>query len=225
MMNEAIFHLKAGNLDLAEKKLLKALKKNPTLMPAVNALGIVYLNKREFQKALKYFKQVSRTQPDYYDVYNYIGVVYTELGDYDIAKENLLMAANADKYTTPENAFANLAMLEIKQKRYDSAMRYINKGLQKNDHFAPLSNLKGIVLEQRKKYKEAMLWYKQALTLLTEPDVTYLINLGRVYSKMGDKGKALDTLERALSKAFTPNIKEEIHKLINQMEKDGNIDQ
>lgn len=218
-LNEGIFYLNSGNLAMAEKKLLLALKKNPTMLAAINGLGIVYLNKQEFPKAIKYFRQVIRTNPETWDAYNYLGVIYTELKEYNLAKENLLVAANASKYKTPENAFANLAMLELKQKKYKAALRYVNKGMLRNERFAPLSNLKGVILENKKNYRDALLWYKRALSLLTEPEVAYLINIGRVYSKQGKKSQALDTLEKALSKAFTPQLKKQIHNMINDLEK------
>jgi tetratricopeptide (TPR) repeat protein len=218
-LNEAIFYLNSGKMDLAEKKLLETLKMNPTMALAINALGIVYLNKRDFPKAIQYFTQVVRTNPEYYDAYNYLGVTYSEMGEYTLAKENLLIAANGAKYQTPENAFANLAMLEIREKKYNTALRYIDKGLAKNDRFAPLSNLKGIVLENEEKYNEALQWYNRAISLLTEPEATYLINIGRVYSKMGQKDKALDFLEKALGKALTKEMKDEIHKLIADLDK------
>jgi Tfp pilus assembly protein PilF len=219
LLHEGIFYLNTGNLTLAEKKLLKALKKKPTLIGAVNGLGIVYLQKQDFKKSIGYFNQVIRTNPDSYDAYNYLGVAYTELGEYNLAKENLLRAANAEKYKTPENAFVNLAMLEIRQDRYDAAMRYVQKGLEKNDRFPPLCNLMGVILEHQEKFPEALKWYEKALSLLTEEDVTFMVNLGRVYSKLGKKDKALDTLEKALSKAYSPQLKEQIRTLIKGLEK------
>jgi Tfp pilus assembly protein PilF len=206
LLHEGLFYLNTGNLVLAEKKLLKAKKKKPTLIGAVNGLGIVYLQKREFKKSIGYFNQVIRTNPDSYDVYNYLGVAYTELGEYNLAKENLLRAANAEKYKTPENAFVNLALLEIRQERYDAALRYVEKGLQKN------------IFENQEKFPEALKWYERALSLLTEEDVVFLVNLGRVYSKLGKKDKALDTLEKALSKAYSPQLKEQIRTMIKGLE-------
>jgi tetratricopeptide (TPR) repeat protein len=219
ILNEGIFYLNSGNLNMAEKKLLKALKKKPTMVAAINALGVVYLNKQDFKKAIKYFTQVVRTNPEYFDAYNYLGVIYIEMGEYNLAKENLLVAANAKGYRTKENAYSNLAMLEIRRKKYDAALRYVDKGLLRNERFAPLSNLKGVILENRQKYKEALLWYKRAISLLTEPDVTFLVNIGRLYSKMGKKDKALDTLEQALGKAPTDRLKKQIRQLIADLDK------
>ncbi|MCP5046129.1 MAG: tetratricopeptide repeat protein [bacterium] len=219
MVNEAIFLIRSGDLDKAEKKLLKALKQKPKLLMGLNGLGIVYLNKRDFHKAATYFNKVIKIDPRFYDAYNHLGVIYTELGNYDLAKENLLAAANAEAYRTPENAFANLAMLEISKGKWESALRYVDKGIRENTRFPPLSNLKGVIMENQKKYKEAVMWYRRALSFLKEPDSTYLINMARVYSTVGKKNKALDLLEKALSSAFTPQLKGEIRKMIADVEK------
>lgn len=219
LLHEGLFYLNSGNISIAEKKLLKALKKEPTLIGAVNGLGIVYLHKRDFKKAIKYFTQVVRTNPESFDTYNYLGVVYTELGEYNLAKENLLRAANAESYRTPENAYVNLAFLEIRQERFDAARRYVEKGLAHKERFPPLCNLMGVILENQGKIPEALEWYEKALSLLTEADVTYLVNVGRVHSKLGNKNKALDILENALAKAYTPQMKNQIREMIKSLEK------
>jgi len=217
--NEGIYYLNTGDIKAAEKKLVLALKKDPNMVGAVNALGIVYLNKRDFDNAVKQFRRVIQLNPKFFDAYNYLGVIFTETGKYELARENLLIAANAETYRTPENAFANLAALELNNNKLDSALRYVDKGLDKNKNFAPLYNLKGIVCENRKEYKEAIANYEKALSLLTEDDATILINIGRAYGKMGDKKKALDTLEKALSKAYIPQLKNQVNALIKELEK------
>jgi Tfp pilus assembly protein PilF len=218
-LNQGILYLNAGNIDLAEKNLLQALKKNPSLVGAINGMGIVYLNRREFDKAVRNFRRVISLNPNSFDAYNYLGVIFTETNKYELARENFLVAANAEKYRTPENAYANLARLELTQNKLDSAMRYVEKGLEKNKSFAPLYNLKGIIFETKEEYKKSLYYYEKALSLLTVEDVSYLVNIGRLYSKMGEKNKALDTLERALSKAYSPQLKDQINKLIKEVEK------
>lgn len=217
LMNDGFICLNAGELDEAENLFRQALEKKPNLHNALYALGIIYLRKLDFNKAQEYFKKTLAVKPDYIDVHNYLGVVYTETGQYELAREHLLIAANSDRYDTPENAYANLARLEIKNKKFASARRYIEKGLIKNNQFAPLLNYLGIILEEEGNYAEAIFNYEKAIAL--QDDVSYLVNIGRVYIKMGQKEKAVDVLEQALSKAGSDPLREQINEMIKSIEK------
>jgi type IV pilus assembly protein PilF len=218
-LGEGFMLLNTGDVDGAEQRFMKALKKRPTSVDAMHGLGIVYLNKRNYKKCVEYFQKVVKASPISYDAFNYLGIAYTEMGEFDIAKENLLAAANAERYKTPENAYVNLAMLEIRQRRYDAAMRYVEKGMEKNSRFAPLYNLKGVVLENQGKLQEAIAAFEQGITLLKEEDPTFLLNMGRVYMKLDQKDKALDMFERALPKAYNDDMKNQIRQMIKDLEK------
>jgi Tfp pilus assembly protein PilF len=217
-MNQGLYFLNEGNINEAEKKLLAALAKKPTLEGALNGLGLVYMYKRDFPKSINYFKRLMRLNPALADTYNNLGLIYTELDKYDLAKDFLLKAANSREYRTPENAYVNLAMLEIKHNKIESAKRYTDKAMGKNKNFAPTYNLKGIIADRENNPQEALAYYKKALSLLTEDDVNILINIGQVYLKMGDKSKALDMMEKALSKAKNDSMKDYIRTLIKQTE-------
>jgi Tfp pilus assembly protein PilF len=212
LMNDGFLSLNAGDLVQAEKNFLQALRKRPNLFNALYALGIVYLKRADIDRAEKYFVRTLQVKPDYIDAHNYLGIIYTETGKYQPAKEHLLIAANSPKYETPENAFANLARLELKYNKYKSARRYVEKGLVKNIEFAPLLNYLGIILENEKNYTEAIFNYEKAIA--KQVDVTYLINIGRVYKKIGQKDKALDVLEQALSKANSIQQKNRIREMM-----------
>jgi tetratricopeptide (TPR) repeat protein len=198
--------------------LLEALKKSPDLEGALNALGLVYLYRRDFTKSITYFKKLLAKSPTFYDAYNSLGLIYTELNQYNQAKESLLIAANANGYPTPENAFVNLAMLEFKNDRLDAALRYAEKALEKNRNFAPIYNIKGIIAEKENKNEEAISYFKKALSLLTEEDISILINMAQVYIKTGGRKEALDLLEKALTKAKSNIMKEYIRNLIKTVE-------
>ncbi len=217
LMNDGLVALNAGAYDIAEDKFRQALEKKPNMADALHGLGIIYLNRGQFDKAETYFKKSLKIYPSNMDAYNFLGIIYTEKGNYQLAKEQLLIAANSDLYRTPENAYANLGMLEIRYKNFDSARRYIERGMEKNNQFAPLLNAYGIVLEEEGKYTEAVFYYERALSLLSKDDVSYLINLGRVYSKIGQREKALDLLEKALSMAKSEALRQQVREMIKNL--------
>jgi len=219
IMNQGLFFINEGKYKIAESKLKLALKKKPDLVGAINGLGIIYLTKREFEKSVKYFKRVISLNPQYIDAYNYLGIAYTELKKYDLAKENFLIAATSENYRNPENAYVNLAKLEIIKKNFKAALRYIEKGLSHNKSFAPLYNLKGIVYENLKMYSEAIDNYKKSLSILTEPDIYTLLNMARTYTKIGDKESALNVYEKALSTTKNQKLRTIIIQKMNELEK------
>ncbi len=218
LLNQGVAALNRGQLDLAEQKLQQAVQRNPMLLHARNALGLVYTYKRNFPKAIETFEKLLQLSPEYYDAYNTLGAIYIELNQFDRAKEKLLVAANAKDYLTPENAFANLAILELRNNRLDAASRYIGMGLNLNNKYALLYNLKGTVEENQNKLKEAAESYTRALSLQPDPDVNTLLNCGRVYARIGEKKQALDVLEKALGKVRDNAVKQEIERLIKSLD-------
>lgn len=219
LTNEGINYLNAGRLELAAGKLEAALKKNPRLATALNAMALVHAYRREFAMAIDALNRLLQVSPKFYDAYNLLGTMHSELGHYEEAKEKLLVAANAEEYQTPENAFANLAMLELKFGKHDSALRYAEKGLLLNRRFAPLFNLKGLALENLGRLNEAAESFDRALVLLPAPDPMILINSARVAARLGDKKKALDLLEQALGRTQDAAQKTEIMRLIRELDK------
>ncbi|MCK4761313.1 MAG: tetratricopeptide repeat protein [Candidatus Aminicenantes bacterium] len=219
LMNEGYALLSSGDLRNAEAKFLKALKKKPNLSGALYALGVVYLNQGKFSKSADHFKRVLVLRPNTIDVYNYLGVIYSETGRLDKAKENFLIAANSPHYKTPENAFANLAMLEIRRGRYESARRYVQKGLIKNNKFSLLLNALGLILEHEDDLSEAIFNFEKAVSFSESGDITFLINMGRVYGRMNQKEKALDVLEQALSKTNSAIVRKQINDMIKKIDK------
>ena len=217
LMNEGFIALNTGMLPQAEQKFRSALKKKKDLVGALHGLGIVILNRADFDNAKRYFLKALQYESNLIDAHNYLGIIYTEKNNYSQAKEHLLIAANSDLYQTPENAYANLAMLEIRFNKLDKARRYIERGIRKNKQFPPLLNAYGIILEKEKRYTQAIFYYSSAIKILGKDNITYLLNLGRVYATIGQKEKALDLYERALSKSTIEAMKANIRQIIKKL--------
>lgn len=50
-----------------------------------NYLGLAYARKGRFVQAIKHFKAVLRSRPDWYQTYNDLGLAYSLLGKHDLA--------------------------------------------------------------------------------------------------------------------------------------------
>ncbi|MBN1196430.1 MAG: tetratricopeptide repeat protein [Candidatus Aminicenantes bacterium] len=218
ILNEGVFYLNQGRLDMARTKIQEALKKKPNSKAAHYSMGVVYTYLRDFPAAIKHFKIVISMDPEYWDAYNSLGLIYIETGEFDLARQNLLKAATSDKYRNPENAYVNLAMLEIKREAYDNALRYVDKGISENRSFAPLHNLRGIILEKQGNLEEALYHYNKALSFLTEEDVNILLNVARIHHLLGQKGKAMDLLDQALGLAKDEFTTKRIRTLLREVE-------
>ncbi len=218
LLNEGVLLLNSGQLAQAEAKLKAALAKNPRLVNAHNTLGLVYVYRRDLPKAVACFDKTIELNPHYYDAYNALGMVYTELGEYDKAKANLLIAANAPDYITPENAWVNLALLEMKFAKPESAQHYVEKGLRVNKRFGPLYTLRGTLLENQQKLAEALDDFERAATL-PAASADPLIGAARVLAKMGEKQKAIEKLENALSRIKDPAEKQAVLQMMQDIER------
>lgn len=221
LCSEGMRLLNSGDMAQAGNRFQAALAKDPNHADATLGLGIVHLNSREFESSLACFERLKQLTPDSLDVYNYLGIIYMELQRYDRAREHLLIAATSSKYETPENAYANLALLELKQNNLEAAMRYIGKGLEKKKSFALLHSLAGRVYQAQKKLPEALASYERASSILFGNDLGLLMQIARIHAQMGNRDKAMDLLESSLGKAGTDQERQAVLNLIAEINQGG----
>jgi tetratricopeptide (TPR) repeat protein len=148
-----------------------------------------------------------------------LGLIYAEKNNYEVAKENFLMAATAQEYRTPENAYANLAQLEIKFGHDEAALRHIEKGLTFNANFATLHALKANLLEKAGQTETAIATYERAINLMKEPEVGVVFRLAQLYLDTDKRNKAIVLLEDTLSKLTHSELKKEVVRRLAEIEK------
>ncbi|MBD2395643.1 sulfotransferase [Cyanobacterium aponinum FACHB-4101] len=72
----------------------KLIEFNPSFPNAYLGLGIILMNKKEYQRAIAYFGQFVCLDPDFSGVYNYLGLCYMKINSFDSAIFNLEKAIN-----------------------------------------------------------------------------------------------------------------------------------
>lgn len=125
-------YIKGENYPLALKELMIAQDLSPD-NPAVQAnLGLVYFARERYELAEKHYKRAIKIKPDFTDAKNNLGRVYLEIGQYRLAEEMLTDVLADLTYVDFPKAFANYGILEFKRKKYNEAITYFKKSLERD---------------------------------------------------------------------------------------------
>ncbi|WP_456461208.1 LuxR C-terminal-related transcriptional regulator [Lutibacter sp.] len=173
-------------LDLSEK-----IKSEKSIVIALSGIGNVFIDTKEYEKALHYFKRV-------YAI--------------DVKKKNV---------RGQEYSLSNIGEAYLYQKSFDSAYFYINKALMLTKKYkhkqseAIRYNLLGLLFQKKGEYQKSTNFYKEAIPLFTkENNIRYLsntlINVGKNQLHLGEYKNAIENITIGLNSAKTIKSKENI---------------
>jgi len=173
-------------LDLSEK-----INHVKSITIALNGIGNVFIDTKEYDKALHYFKRVY---------------------EYDLKNENI---------RGQEYSLSNIGEAYLYNKSYDSAYYYINKALTLTKEYkhkqseAIRYNLLGLLFQKKGDYQKSTEYYKEAIPLFTkENNIRYLsntlINVGVNQLNTGNYKEAEENIKVGLSSAKMIKSKENI---------------
>ncbi len=158
---------------------------------ALNGIGNVFLDIKEYDKAIYYFKKVYA---------------------FDIKNKNI----EGQQYS-----LSNIGESHLYKKSYDSAYYYINKALASTKEFnnkeseAIRYNLLGLLFQKKGDYKKSTGYYKEAIPMFAKTNnIRYLsntlINIGRNELNLGNNDRAKNYITRGLNNAKIIKSKENI---------------
>lgn len=192
--------------DEAIKYLNRALALDPRHYQSLNLLGIVYLEKKNYPEAVRALENCAAINPDFPDAHNNLGTAYLEMGLKDKALAEYLRAFSLDG--NPLAAF-KLANLYFDMKELPMALEYIEKAVQKSPREARALNLKGVILNEMGRYREAIESFQTSWTL-DPADVNIGVNLGIGYMNDKQLDKAREVFEKVLPSVKDPALKDRI---------------
>lgn len=219
------------------KKILKEKKlKLKTKSLVLKGIGNSLWAMGEYKKALNQYKESLkivknlRDQKEISEIYEKIGLVYYNKGDYSKSKEMFNTALKFAKRDVEKrfSIYSNLGLLLYRQGNYKKAMEYYTRSLdyaKKNNNLSDqaLFNLRiGLIHYEKQEYEKALKNYFVSLDLNRKTgnrrnEAVTLGNIGTVYNEMGETEKALNYLFKALQ------IDKEINNLENESIILGNI--
>lgn len=194
------------NQQAAETELRKTLELDSNYIAAYSALGALFINTKQEERAIAEYKRVLDLRPDNPTAYTLIGMLYDARKDYKAAAENYRKALENDQ----NNVIAanNLAWLYAVhgEGNLDEAVRLAQGVVQRNPQVAGFvdtlgwvyykKGLNAVAVEQLQ--KAVSLDETAANTAKISPSPTYRYHLGMALRAKGDKEGARRELGVAL---------------------------
>lgn len=160
-------------------------------------LGMIYRNKKEYEKAEECYKKTIENDKDFLYSFNSLGNLYRIKKDYKKSEEYFRKAIQRDEdYVHPYNG---LGILYCDIKNYEKAEEYYKKAIKKNESYVhPYYNL-GILYRNKKEYEKSEEFILKAL----EKDNDYLnayVLLGILYIDKHKYAKAEEYFLKVVEK-------------------------
>jgi tetratricopeptide (TPR) repeat protein len=191
-----------------ENELRKALELDPNYIIAYSALGALFINTKQEDRAITELKKVTELRPENPSAYILIGMLYDSKKDYPTAAEHYRKALEKD----PDSVIAanNLAWLYATRPELngnlDEAVRLAQGVIQKNPNVAGFSDTLGWIYYKKALYGVAVEQLRKAVAMdeaaakksQASPSALYRYHLGMALKEKGDKEAAKRELGLAL---------------------------
>lgn len=212
-----VIALRYGLPDEAIKYGRQAVALDPKHFNGWSLLGNAYYAKGDFGQAAAAYEQAAALKPDSTDVQRGLGLAYMELQETAKAEEALKKAfAGGGGY----EAAYYLGKLCYNERRFEEALDYVLKAIQKNGKNAGAYNLKGVVLNQLGRYADAAGSFQAGLVLAPD-DVNLQINLGIALLNSGEATKARGVFEAVLPKIEQDSVRKRVEDYIKAIKDAG----
>ncbi|HEU4767234.1 MAG TPA: tetratricopeptide repeat protein [Pyrinomonadaceae bacterium] len=211
--NSAVLHYFKGqafgyqqNVQGAEASFRKALELDSGYVAAYSALGAMFINLKQEDRAIAEYQKILAIRPDNATVYTLIGMLEDSRKNHDAAADNYRKALERDQNSAI--AANNLSWLYATTGKgnLDEALRMAQGVVQRNPNIAGFVDTLGWVLYKKNLYDAAADQLQKAVSLDEaaarasngSPSATYQFHLGMALKEKGDKTGSRRALETAL---------------------------
>lgn len=209
----AVTAMKYGLADEAIQYLNQAVALDPAHYLAHFMLGDIYAQRKNYGDAAAAFERCLELKPDYSDTNTRLGYVYEEMGLLDKA-EGPYLRAYAQKATL--EACLNLARLYYRQNKLGPALEFGQRALGHDNRSIAAHNLLGVVLNELRRYPEAIQSFQNVLAI--EPaNVVAGINLAAAFINNSNLKEARELLLKLLPLAKEEALKERISQMLEKI--------
>jgi protein O-GlcNAc transferase len=212
-----VIALRYGLPDEAVKYGQQAIALDPDFFNGWYLLGRAYYAKAAFAQAAEAYGKAAALKPEHADVQRGLGLSLVEINETERAEAALKRSLALDGAF--DSAFY-LGKLCYKAGRFEEALNYALQAIQKNGKNAGAYNLKGVTLNQLKRYAEAAGSFQAGL-VLAPGDVNLQINLGIALLNSGEATKARGVFEAVLPKIEQDTLRKQVEDYIKAIKDAG----
>jgi type IV pilus assembly protein PilF len=175
-----------GNYGVALGEFQEALKADPKFVPALNALGLVYMELKDDDKARSSFERALRIDPNDSDTNNNFGLFLCNRGRERDAERYFLAAIRNPLYTTPEDSYVNAGLCARRAGDDAKAQDYFERAIQlRPSDLRALSALSQLHF-QRSEFARAKTYFSRYVQRAPSLDARTLWLGARLETRLGD---------------------------------------
>jgi predicted O-linked N-acetylglucosamine transferase (SPINDLY family) len=163
LLSQALQFQKMGELSQAETIYSNILSKEPSHADALHLLGVLELQKKNYQKAIDLILQAIHINPDTPAYYSNLGISNRKNGNLVNAKKYYLKAIELDQNYV--DAYYNLGIVLQELQEYEKALAAYQKTIALNTtYFKAYSNI-GNIYRIFRKFDQALNFHQEAIRL------------------------------------------------------------
>ena len=215
LINQAFDLFRQGNIDKAKDISLNVLEKDPKNFNALQLLGIIDYQKKNFLNSAEMFKKSININPNHAESYNNYSLALSNLNKFEeaIASWNNAIKINPNY----AEAFYNQGNAYLELKKFNSALESYNQAIKIKPDYKQAYNNRGNVLKDLRLLNEAIKSYNQAIKIKPINAEEYN-NCGNIYLELKLLNEAVKYYNEAIK--INPNYAEAHYnygKVVNQL--------
>lgn len=162
-INRAWCYMRLYRYSEAERDFNTIIQANPQNLYAYNGMGKMYMQQKNYEKALEYFKILLDIDNTDYSKYTYDNIYdcYKKLKEDKLAEKYITEAI--EKYPNDESFYLTRGLFYSNHNENEKALEDYEKAISINPKYSYAYNNMGIVYCDMKQYEKAIMFYEKAL--------------------------------------------------------------
>ncbi|MGB9873963.1 MAG: SPOR domain-containing protein, partial [Hydrogenobacter sp.] len=207
----------AKNYSDAIANFYKAVQLSPKEPKVWNALGLAYMEAKEFQKAESAFQKALEVDPSYTEAKMNLGILYYNTKDYQRAKSTLLEALKDEAFSQKHMAYYYLAKVYKELGERDMYLDSLEKATAYNPLFLEAQMELAQEYEKEGNYIKARDVYNTLLNNNVDSPIV-LLGLARVNFELGNYDASKNIIKTIIERKDTDSlVKNQAYELLNKV--------